>query len=195
MIGELSIFVITLVAVIVTEYVNYSIIIKNTVKCYNLNYLSNTLKYDIDGIIKYVAGVDVELRVGRNLKYSSIHLPLKPPTIIADIDMLFNTQLSNINIICLIHEACHIANKSSLKFLAAKTIIIPNSATICFNILKNVVPPTSVVLIALILLTTYALLHILNTCDERSANSCLSNYVKIDRDHTLHTLKVYKISS
>lgn len=183
MIEELSIFVITLVAAIVVEYINYSLIIKNTVKCYNLNYLSNTLKYDVDDIIKYVAGVDVELRVGRNLKYSSIHLPLKQPVIIADIDMLFNTQLRDLNIVCLIHEACHIANKSSLKLLAAKTIIIPNSATICFNILKNVVLPTSIVLITLILLTTYVLLHTMNICDERSADSCLSNYVKIDRDY------------
>lgn len=183
MIEELSIFVITLVAIIAVEYISYLLIIKNTVKCRNLNYLSNTLKYDVDGIIKYVAGVNVELRVGRNLKYSSIHLPLKPPTIIADVDMLFNTQLRDLNIICLIHEACHIANKSSLKFLVAKMIITPSSATLCFNTLKNVVPPTSIALIALILLTTYVFLHVLNVCDERSADSCLSNYMKIDRGY------------
>ncbi|MEM0453205.1 MAG: hypothetical protein QXO98_00900 [Sulfolobales archaeon] len=171
---EITILIITSLAVIVSEYFNYLKIIKTTTKC-NLNYLSNIVKCDLDDITTYVAGKRVELRTSFNTICSSIYLPFRTPTIIINLDLLLNNK--DLSIKCLIHEACHIANKSSLKFLAAKTLSIPIATTLVIYSIKQLTTISSLVIALITLLILYKSLNTLSIYDERKTEYCTNRFI------------------
>lgn len=180
MLQEVVIFTTVLIATIITEYLHYFLVIKNSIKCNNISYLSNTVKFDVNEITTYIIGKTPELRISNSYRWSSISLPFTTPVIIANAEMLFNSFKKYLNVVCVIHEACHIMNKSSLKFLIAKALLIPSMVTVLIHFQRQLTTPLLLALTPLTLLITYGILKLLSICDEMEANKCTNNFISVE---------------
>lgn len=168
---------------IITEYIGFTNSVRSSIRCTNLSYLSNTIKYDLAEIIDYVLGTSVDLRIsfkeGKSLSY---YLPLTKPTLVISLELLKSDSASrNILLLHLTHELCHIKRRSSIRVLIHKLILLATLLYLVKVYLNNAV------YLLIIISFTYAVLKILNLTDELKTDECVVRYLGHE-----FTLNIYK---
>jgi len=170
-------------AMVIIEYMSFTKAVKSSSKCTNLNYLSNIVRYDLAEVIDYILGTSVDLRIsfkeGRSLSY---RLPLTRPTVVINLELLKPSSLArNILLLHLIHELCHIKRRSSIRVLIHKLILLPTLLYLAEVFLNNAM------YLLIIVLSTYAVLKLLNLVDEIKTDECVVRYLGHE-----FTLDIYK---